>query len=438
MAGALLALAFKVVGTAMMMGIFLISARSMSPDGFGQLAVSFNALSFLSVLAVFGQDILLVRSWGEYAATGAHGLARGAFRFSWTIVLSAVLAFWFLTLLVGTLNPVYRFSVAESAAAASFLALQILLLFTAQTGRVIVGFVLSDINRELTWRLVLLAAALCGLWTGFTPTTFYAGASAGLLVAVGVQVAGIRRGFPAAVAEAAHEARRREWIGRAYRLWTSAVLEAAAQYAEVLLLGLLVSPAVAGLYFVAARLANVFAMLASGLHGYTVTHAARLYYTGERAALQALFRSVMTVAVLIALPILLMVAGFGGTVLDLFGRHYTDGYWTLMLLSVGSFSAAMAGPANGMLLTTGHEKLYSRVLLAALLARVALIAWAAPRFGAVGVAGAWAVVNGPVAIGLAVATYRLTGIDLSVCCVLRRPPRSPAPHRSGSVPRPTA
>ncbi len=421
MVGSLATLALKVSGTGLMMGIFLLAARSMSPHGFGQLAVSFNALSFLAVLAVFGQDVLMVRSWGEYTSAEAHGLALGAYRFGWFVVTGAALGFGILTLAVGVLNPYYRFSPIEAATGAAFLTMQTLLLFTCQITRVVVHFGVSETNRELTWRLILLPVVVASLWTGLNPAAFYGAAALGMAVAVTLQLITLNRRFPASIRAARSEMRRREWLRRATSMWTSAVLEAAAQYAEVLLLGLLVSPAVAGLYFVAARMANVFAMMSGGLHSYTVTHASTLFHAGQKPALQALFRSVMTMALLIAGPLIVMVAAFGSLFLDVFGHHYADGYWVLIVLSVGSFTAAMSGPSNGLLLVSGHEKLYSRVLFVALLVRVGLITWAAPRFGALGAAMAWTVVTAPVAIGLAAATRRLTGIDPSLLCLVTRP-----------------
>ena len=420
MVGSLATLALKVGGTSLMMVIFLLAARSMSPQTFGQLAVSFNALSFLAVLAVFGQDVLVVRSWGEYTSTESHGLALGACQFGWTVVIGAALGFGLLTFAVGALNPIYRFSPLEAAAGAAFLALQVLLLFSTQMTRVVVSFVVSETNREVTWRLVLLPVVIAGLWTGLSPTAFYGAAAVGMVLAVALQLLTLNRRFPAAIRTARSEVRWREWVRRAGSMWSSAVREAAAQYAEVLLLGLLVSPAVAGLYFVAARMANVFAMMSGGLHSYTVTHASNLYHAGQMSALQALFRSVMTMALLIAAPLILLVVVLGGVLLNVFGHHYADGYWVLLLLSVGSFTAAMTGPSNALLLVTGHERLYSRVLFVALLIRVGLITWAAPRFGALGAAAAWTVVTGPVAIGLAAATRRLTGIDPSIFSLLGR------------------
>ncbi len=418
MAGSLVTLGLKVGGAGMMMGIFLMAARSMSPQAFGHLAMSFNALSFLAVLAVFGQDIFVVRSWAEYASVEAHGLAWGAYLFGWVVVISAALGFGILTFAVSVLNPYYRIPPSLAAAWSAFLAMQALLLFTCQTTRVVVNFLVSEVNREFTWRLVLLPVVVAGLWTGLTPVAFYGAAATGLALAIALQLVALARSFPAAVRAARAETRRREWVRRAGSMWISAVLEASAQYVEVLLLGFLVSPAIAGLYFVAARLANVFAMISSGLHSYTVTYTSTLYFSGKISALQSLYRSVMIVALSIATPLVAVVIVLGHVILGLFGPHYVEGYWVLVTLSAGSFTAALAGPASDLLLVTGHERLYSRVLFLAMFARVGLIVWAAPRFGAIGAAGAWTLVNGSVPVGLAVVARRLTGLRTSIFALI--------------------
>lgn len=422
--GSLAALSLRVAGTVLMMGIFFFAARSMSPVGFGHLAVSFNALSFLAVVAVLGQDLLMVRCWGEYATTGDYGLAVGAYRFTWAVTLVSALGFGVLTFVVALVNPLYPVPPATAAAAAAFLAMQVLLLFTTATTRVILNFMVSETNRELTWRLVLLPVVVAGLWTGLDLTAFYAAAAVGLALAVGAQLVVLNRRFPAAVRVAQAAVRRQAWTSRAGGMWLSAILEAAQQYAEVLMLGFLVSPEVAGLYFLAARIAGIFGMVGSGLHSYTMSHAANLFFAGQTTALQNLFRSVMAVAALITVPIFAIVLLGAGRLLSVFGPHYGGGAWVLAALALGGFTTALAGPANSILLVAGHERLYSRVLFVALLVRVAVIAWAAPRYGAFGVAAAWTAVNGPVAVGLAVATHRLTGIDPSVLCtVLKRAPR---------------
>ncbi len=424
MSGALLSLAIKAGGAVLMVMIFILAARTMSPADFGHLAVEFNALSFLGVFAILGQDTLFVRSWGEYFGR-EDGLARGAFWFGWRVVALCTASVCGGVALFGALGP-FGFSAAEIASGCLFLAAQITLQYSSTTCRHILNFVVSESNRELTWRIVLLAAVLAGLRTGLGREAFFLAAAAGMLLGTGIETAALCRGFPASVARAPARTRAADWLARAGSMWVSASIEAAAQYAEVLLLGLLVSPAAAGGYFVAARIANIFAMLATGLHTYTVSYAANLYFNGKIGQLQSILRSVMSVALAMATPLLLLVVFDGAKILGLFGPHYAAETGTLLLLSGASYVATVSGPSSAILQITGHEKLYSRVIACALVARVALLIWLVPRYGAFGAAIAWAGVNAPVAAGLSALCRSLCGVDPSAASVVSRPHHHPA------------
>src|ERR1700680_2393769 len=52
----------------------------------------------------------------------------------------------------------------------------------------------------------------------------------------------------------------RRWFARSLKLWLSNGLEASNQYADVLIIGFLMSPTIAGAYFFTTRIANTFAL----------------------------------------------------------------------------------------------------------------------------------------------------------------------------------
>src|ERR1700754_2676273 len=58
-------------------GMLTALARSMSTADFGLLAGWMNALLFLSVVAVFGQETIFVRHWNEFVQQRQFGRARG-------------------------------------------------------------------------------------------------------------------------------------------------------------------------------------------------------------------------------------------------------------------------------------------------------------------------------------------------------------------------
>ena len=79
--GSAAALAIKFTGSILGFAMLALAARSMEPHAFGTLAVIFNAMSFLAVIAACGQETLIVRSWDEYRGTDRPALARGALAF---------------------------------------------------------------------------------------------------------------------------------------------------------------------------------------------------------------------------------------------------------------------------------------------------------------------------------------------------------------------
>jgi O-antigen/teichoic acid export membrane protein len=86
-----------------------------------------------------------------------------------------------------------------------------------------------------------------------------------------------------------------------------------------------------------------------------------------------------------------------------------------------------------LLLLTGNEAAYPRIMAWALLARVALIAILGPWLGLMGAAIAWSVSAVGVALALVIACRRRTGVDPSLLSVLTRT-RSAEPELRGSLP----
>lgn len=420
---AVFAMGIKAAGALLTIAVFTLAARAMSADDFGQLAVWFNAMSFLAVAAAFGQETLIARSWGEYSGRGEHEVAHGAYWFGLrTTVLSAAL--FVVGLLV--LAPLAGVKVAPMAlhAGAVFLFMQTMLHFSSHSSRVMVGFVVSETNRELTWRLVLLIVVVWSLLhqgdlnRGLSPAEFFGAGAAGMALSVMFQLLAVRRKFLGEPVARARETDRPAWFARSRAMWLSAMVEATSQYADVMLIGYFASPAVAGDYFVAARIANIFLMVSTGLNTYSFTHSANLYFSGRIERLQHILRAVVTAALAFVLPALLVIVAFGQPILTIFGERYAAAFPVLVVLTIGAFIVSLCGSASVILLTTGHERLYSRVVTLATVARMALTSVLAMKYGALGAACGWALVNAPLAMGLAIICRAVCGVDPSIASLL--------------------
>jgi O-antigen/teichoic acid export membrane protein len=417
MVGATLTLAIKASGAVLMIAVFTLAARSMSTAEFGKIAMWFNALSCLAVASVFGQDTLIVRSWGEYGEQRRPDLMVGAYRFGWAIAAICASAACIALLAANRLLTV-PLSTLALAAACAFLAAQVLQHYSSHSSRTIRGYLISEPHRELTWRLILLAMVALHLLGALTIETFFFTAAVGMIVSTTLQTVVTFRNFPVKLGATRPAYLTRQWLGRSLGMCLSATVEAMSQYAEVIILGLWATPSAAAGYFIAARIANIFPMMSTGLNTYTVTKVSSLHFGGQTASLQGVMRSVMTVAVLIATPTFILLTLVAKPALSIFGPSYVADYSALVILATASFIVMLSGPSSGLLLITGDEKLWSRIAALSLVLRIALMSQLAPSYGAVGAAMSWAIVNIPVAIAASYLCRRRCGVDPSAFALL--------------------
>lgn len=415
---AVAAMAIKASGALLTVAVFTMAARGMTSDEFGRLAIWFNALSFLAVAACFGQDTLIARSFGEYASKGDYAQAWGAYRYGWLMIVASALVFACGMLV---LAPFFFPSLARTAllAGAFFLVTQTLLHYSSHSTRVIVNFVVSEVTRELVWRVVLLLVVIWSvLHQGLTPAEFFTAAGAGQILSFAAALRYVRAAYQAHPVERTSQADRRQWLPRGLAMWQSAVVEAGSANFDVMIIGYLASPEAAGDYFVAARIANVFIMVLTGLNTYSMSQSASLHFSGQTQKLQDILRSLVLVSTAMLAPLLLLIYVFGHEILMIFGERFSAVYPTLVVLSTACFIMSSSGSASVILLTTGHEKIYSRIITAATLLRFTLTAMLSFLFGSLGAAWAFALVNAPLFMALSIICKRAVGADTSVMSVI--------------------
>jgi O-antigen/teichoic acid export membrane protein len=431
MTGAMVTLVIKASGALLTIAVFTLAARSMSSTAFGEIAMWFNALSCLAVASVFGQDTLIVRSWGEYGEQSRPDLMLGAYCFGWaTAAIGAAIAC--AVLIIANRLLIVPLSSLTLAAACAFLAAQILQHYSSHSSRTVRGYLVSEPHRELTWRFVLLTVVALHLNGALNLETFFFAAAAGMTLSTALQTFATLSEFPIAPPQRPIYLKR-EWLGRASRMCLSATVEAMSQYAEVIILGLLASPAAAAGYFIAARIANIFPMMSTGLNTYTVTSASSLHFGGQIDRLQSVMRSVMAVAFLLATPTFVLLTLVATPILSIFGPSYVADYPALIILASASFIVTLSGPASGLLLITGDEKLWSRIATFSLILRIALMSLLASQYGAAGAAMSWAIVNIPAAIAANILCRRRCGVDPSALALLSYLRKAPL-LRAGEAP----
>lgn len=419
--GALVSLTAKAGGSAAALVMFALAARVVDVDAFGRLVVTFNLVSLLAVVAVLGQDVLMQRAWGEYVErdpAAAHGILR--FGIATTTLGAVVVALGF----VGwSIVFDHDLSGGAIAAATAYLVSQTFLHFSAGLTRVVCGSLQSEPPRELFWRLPLVAALASAAFSGSPSsiTAFFTIAAAGQFLTIAFLAGKAHRHVPRAVLAARPRFPLREWIGRSLAMTASAMIEAAHQYADVILIGLMLGPAEAAGFFVVMRIANIFPMLTSGIHTYSSSKVAHLHFSGRSEELKRLMAHVMGLALLMVVVAWGLVA-FGGTwALGLFGAEYRVYYPELMIMCFVTGAATLAGPAPLMMLSMGEEVLYLKLVAAALAVRLAALIVFMSIWRMDGAIASAVIVLVPFVILLSIVCRRRLGIDPSVGAVFRVP-----------------
>lgn len=418
--GALFSLGVKVGGSVSALAMFALASWTLDVAAFGELVIVFNVVSLAAVVAVLGQDTLIQRSWGEYV-TRDPALARGAVVFGTTVAgLGAILAGGLFALWASLLDG--RLDGVEIAAVTAYLISQTLLQFTANLGRVVRGAMYSEPPRELFWRLPLVAVLAVTAATGghASISVFFAVAAVAQILSLAHLARTVFAAMPAEIRAVRPVLRRGEWIRRSATMTSAALSEAAHQYADVILIGHLLGSSAAAGYFVVMRLANVFAMLTSGIHTYSASKVAQLYYAGRLDDLRRLLSQIMALTGVLVAVLFAAVAFEGPLLLSVFGGEYRGLWSELMAMSLVTGFATLAGPGPMLMLTMGADLLYLQLIVAALAVRIGALGVLAPLFGLDGAVAGVALAMVPLVVAVTVLCARRLGVDPSVIGALRR------------------
>lgn len=416
--GALFSLVIKVGGSVSALAMFALASWTLDSAAFGDLVIVFNIVSLAAVAAVLGQDTLIQRSWGEYVEKDPER-ARGAVVFGVVVTLlgaaTAALAF------VGWASIDGRLTALQTAVVTGFLVSQTLLHFTANLARVVCGARRSEPPRELFWRLPLVVGLGTAAATGghASIVTFFAVASIAQFLGIGHLAVTIAAALPASIRAARARPSTREWIRRSATMTSAAISEAAHQYADVILIGHVLGSSSAAGYFVVMRIANIFSMLTSGIHTYSASKVSQLYFVGRLAELRRLISQIMLLTLVLVTLLFAAIAFEGPALLSVFGAQYRDLHAELVMMSLVTCYATLAGPGPLLMLTMGADLLYLKLIVIALGIRIAGLLVLAPMFELRGAILAVALAVVPLVTITTILCIRRLGVDPSVLAVPR-------------------
>lgn len=348
--------------------ISILLARLLGPEGYGVYAFAYAVVMLLALPAQAGLPTLLVRDVARYEAEESWGLLSGLLRRSNQLV--ALLTVLIIAVAVAVMLVFdLGFSAMERATFAWALALLPVMALGNLRGATLRGLrrVVQGQLPELGIRIGLFALALAGvlgaasLWPGvsiqLTPWLAMALHAAAALVAFLVGVWLLRRELPAAVARARRVYETRAWLRSLLPLTLLAGVAMINSRMDIVLLGVLATPADVGVYRVASSMASPIIFALTAVNVVVAPYFARAYAGDDRAGLQRLATWSARVSAAVALPTAAVLIAFGAPILGfVFGREFAAGATALALLAVGQLGNVAAGSVGNILNMSGHER----------------------------------------------------------------------------------
>jgi O-antigen/teichoic acid export membrane protein len=155
---------------------------------------------------------------------------------------------------------------------------------------------------------------------------------------------------------------------------------------DIILLGFFVGPGEIARYFAAQRIISLVSFIHFAVAAAAVSHFATSHVAGDRQALGREFGRCRALAFYPSLILTLALLALGKPLLLLFGTDFVSTWPVMAILGVGLLARAAAGPAQSLLVSTGHHNATVLVLCATLIVNCCLGIALIPRHGLIGAA----------------------------------------------------
>jgi O-antigen/teichoic acid export membrane protein len=374
--GASIAAAIKLLG-ALLTYLMLVSvARVTSSEDFGYFATMFSLATLLANIGLVGQQNAILRFWPEWVgkdkeATAKIYLAKSVFVVVVSILTVAVAAV-ILTLIFGAEWRVMAMTISFMAIAiggAEFL-------LNALRAK---GLLLSALlPRDILWRAGVIAATLILLQQNIQISSVEAGllTAAILLLFILPQALVIFRTLYPKSGGALSGEQVSEFWSVSTGLWGVTTFAQALSHAVTLIIMVILGPEAAGMFFAAQRTALLISVALSGLNQVIAPKLSNAIHSGRTDEVRSLMKVTSLVGVAGALFSIFVFILLGQYLLGIFDPAYAskEALIILLLLSVGQFFNAAAGPCGWLLQMGGRQHAYLRILFVSNLFGLPLLA----------------------------------------------------------------
>ncbi len=374
-------------------GLTILIARWLGPSDVGTYSQAFAMRQVLMLVALGGMRSAMTRYVAIHRADDDPAALRGTVRFglAFTLASASVLGVLLFVLAPWLAHSAFRDPALESAlrwvaiglpsAAFTVAALSATQGFRTQRPNALVGNMLEPALR-LVLTLVVLSAGF-GL-NGSLVVLQVASVVASVCAYVWLRL--LMRRHP----KVTPRYELREVMRYASISWLSSVAQQGLVWADILILGLFVSPAEVGIYQVATRIVLIGSIVSQALNASLAPRAADLFRRHELSTLSRLYVASSEWLVRLTLPLAVFLFICIQPVLRLFGPEFVSGATVSRILIIGTLIDAATTQGSIVLSMSGHYTMSMVDTVAALVLNVGLNVALIPAFGINGASVAWA------------------------------------------------
>lgn len=396
--GALTGISVRIAAAFVGLGLQILLARFMALGDYGVYVILWTWVSVVGQVGVLGfydSAARFIPRYGRrdkpahlagYLATGFHAVLLGS-----GLLAAAALAFLFL--LPDLVDPAFLLPIGVLALGFPVLSLETYLTGIARGfGWYALSTIPGFILRPVLIMLGVGIAELAGL-TLNAVTVLSLVVLASVLVLV-VQALLLRARLPKSPSPPTKApGRRRFWLLASVLMMPAMTAEELFVWIDVLILGFLVPPDQASLYFAAQRSLSLAAFVQYGFmlvaaRGFSLSLA-----SADRAGLQARITRSTNATFWLTIPSVALTLVAGYPLLHLFGEAFVSAYPCLVLLGLAYVIRAATGQAAELLVVQGRYRLSLAIVSISVAACLGLMLLLVPLYGITGAASAMVLVQ---------------------------------------------
>lgn len=392
-------------------GVTFYIGREMGPVANGQYALVTQTAMFLSIIAVGGIDLAVVR---EYSAAVAKKTNINRNSFYRTFLIAIIFASIIILGLALGGDKLLSYLIGADVPRGALAVLCVLLVARATTRimsavlRSQKSYLLGQTVEVLIIPTLVLIAAVIGLFAGIDELLWGCAIAGFIAAGLGLilSLRHTRTGSNSLIISS------RNILKRALPLWGVAIAFSLGEWYGLVTVAATLGVYDAGLYRVALQVASAIAIISVGLYGVFSAQIGAAHAGDDLPSVGRLASSATRLSILLVLPIAIVLFFAAGPILQLIGPEFRQAETVLQILIVGQALFTMTGPSGLTLAMTGHEKVNFYLTLISTILLLFAAPWAAHKAGINGVAVAISALLIGRNLASLYAVYRLVGINI--------------------------